>query len=400
MGLFCFGVYGVLRLFLCVSPRASFYIGHHKVAALLAVCAGLFYLFLADTPISAIRAFLMTSIILAAVLFDRRTVTLRNVNIVFVVFVLCFPSALYQAAFQLSFVATYGIVIFHSNMKSKSWLNSHKWVRRLVYLIMTSVVAIAATLPVISYHFGVVSAWGVLANLIAIPLTAMIIMPAGICYLLFMGLGLDALIAPVFQASLSVLYWLASHIASWPLTAITIKKPPAIILPLCAMSVIMALIYRNKTRYAALLSLGALILFWIIQAVPQGVITPRGQGIGFAYLDNDTLYHTARLTPFWRDSYRRLLGDYNTTQYLRCQKGCDLTVSDGTSIVIKPQPKEGACPEAADLIITLADLSCNTAFVIVIKAQDLPILLYHDPPFGYRYKTTAPPLRPKPWHGG
>ncbi|HAO58142.1 MAG TPA: hypothetical protein DCR05_08320, partial [Alphaproteobacteria bacterium] len=50
-----------------------------------------------------------------------------------------------------------------------------RWFRELV---IASVIASLATLPFTAQHFGLVTPWGVVANLIGIPLTGLWIMPA------------------------------------------------------------------------------------------------------------------------------------------------------------------------------------------------------------------------------
>ena len=226
MGLFCFGVYASFRVFMALHPKSAQYFPPHKLAAYIALAAGFFYLMLAGHPISAIRAYLMASLILIAALIDRRTVTLRNLNLVALIFVICIPSAIYQPAFQLSFAATYGIVMFHDAMSSRQIFTSHKWARAIAYIIITSLIAVLSTFLFSAYHFGITTLWGVAANIIAIPFTAMIVMPAGVVYLISLIIGLNAILAPIFDFVLSALISFAGIISNLPYAGIIIKMPP------------------------------------------------------------------------------------------------------------------------------------------------------------------------------
>ncbi len=58
-------------------------------------------------------------------------------------------------------------------------------------LVLTSLLAGAASAPFGAYHFGRVQVYFILANLVAVPLTAMLVMPAGLLALLLMPLGLE-----------------------------------------------------------------------------------------------------------------------------------------------------------------------------------------------------------------
>ena len=70
---------------------------------------------------------------------------------------------------QLSFAATAALVIwFEGRRRFASEGRSRP--RRLGDLL-AALVAGGATMPLTAYHFGTVAPWGVLANLIGIPLT-------------------------------------------------------------------------------------------------------------------------------------------------------------------------------------------------------------------------------------
>ena len=110
MGLFCFSVFSVLRVFFGLFPSVSQHIAVHKLAALCSLLAGGIYLILAGFPISAIRAYLMAVVIIIAVLADRRALSLRNLALVGFILLLFQPSIVYMVGFQLSFIASFAII--------------------------------------------------------------------------------------------------------------------------------------------------------------------------------------------------------------------------------------------------------------------------------------------------
>ncbi len=66
--------------------------------------------------------------------------------------------------------------------------------RLLLYttaLALTSTLAGTASLPCGAYHFGHVQIYYVLSNIIAVPVTALWVMPVGMIALLLMPFGLD-----------------------------------------------------------------------------------------------------------------------------------------------------------------------------------------------------------------
>ena len=83
---------------------------------------------------------------------------------------------------------------------------------------MASILASAASMPFVLYHFGVTTAWSVLANIIGMPLMAFIVMPAGVLALLLMPLGLEALALIPMEFGLHLLIGLADMIEGLPLS--------------------------------------------------------------------------------------------------------------------------------------------------------------------------------------
>ena len=74
-------------------------------------------------------------------------------------------------------------------------------------VILTTIIASAATAPLAIYHFGRLPTFSILANVVAVPLTAFWIMPAGLLgmillpfglgdwCLVFMGMGIELMLA-------------------------------------------------------------------------------------------------------------------------------------------------------------------------------------------------------------
>ena len=338
MGLFCFGVYLVIRMILVIDLKSAARLPHHKLAAILALASGLFYLLLAHHPISAIRAYMMAVIILIAIISDRRTVTLRNLNIVFMLFLISTPSSLYQPSFQLSFAATYGIIMLYDSPLRAMLMKSPLMIRMIGFLALTSIAAIIATFPISAYHFGFFSIWGLVANLIAIPLTAMVIMPLIIGYLLLSLVSGGFLIAPLLDFVLHLLIGFAHQVASWPLSDIHIKMPTPFMLVAIIIITGSAYLIRHKMRFVILSLLLPVIYLWIDRDVPIAMAELRNDRIAFAYLaENDAvnrrLMHSFNLTSFWENSLRKLFVTFDDTERIKCYYGCDFIIKDTLFII-------------------------------------------------------------------
>lgn len=397
MGLFCFGVYGALRLLLALPVRLSSYVAHHKIAAILALGSGLFYLFLAGAPISAIRAYLMTSFILCAVLWGRRMVTLRNVNYVMMLFLLCYPSSLYQPAFQLSFAATYGIVMFHDSQSRRRRSSSGKWLRRVYYLVGTSAIAIASTFFITAYHFGMISLWGVVSNVMAIPYTGLVVMPVGVVYVLSLGIGAGDVMAPILAQALSGLIFVAQMVAQLPYSDIRLTMPLALYLPLFGLLGLWGYLSAGRARLMILVMAVIAIGLWTGKQVPIGGISGSERFVRFALYDNGTLYHNRRLSDFWADSYLKLLGTYKKTVKISCRKTCRIARANGDEIYLATRTPLAQCPSGRGVIIARDTIACPSYQTVLLDKNPFSYKLFYNNEIGYHIQQEEQRKPPRPW---
>ena len=406
MGLFCFGVYLLIRIILVIDLKSAARLPHHKLAAIIALLSGLFYLLLAHHPIIAIRAYMMAFVILIAIITDRRTVTMRNLNIVFMLFLLVAPSSLYQPSFQLSFAATYGIIMLYDSPIRARFMKMPLMMRVIGFLILTSSAAILSTFPISAYHFGSFSIWGLMANILAIPLTAFVIMPLAVGYLFFSLFHLQFLIADIFNTALTILIMLAHQVASWPYSDISVKMPSPLIL--MALIVIMVSAYLVKTylRIAILTLLLPVIYLWGARDVPIAMVELRGDKIAFAIIDkaddnHKTLTHSFRLSSFWHDSLHKLFVSFEETRSIKCYYGCNFQNQDKRFFIHNGRMRTPlSCDETAvHLIRFQPDLShCKMPPLYFIIDDDSDKYLLYDKGEGL---VLAPQKRAplqKAWH--
>jgi competence protein ComEC len=137
------------------------------------------------------------------------------------------PGALFEPGAQMSFAASAAILAglggrAPSSRADRIGLRTRRGVDAL---LRTSAAAIAATAPLAAVHFGRVAPVGVLANLIAIPLTATFLLPASLlaalATLLRPAAPLTAVLvsgcAALASAALTGAEWMASRLPDQPL---------------------------------------------------------------------------------------------------------------------------------------------------------------------------------------
>jgi len=172
-----------------------------KWAAAGALAAAAFYLVLSGAGVATQRSFVMIAIVLIGVMADRRALTFRTLTIATFAVLILAPQALVTPSFQMSFAAMLALIAgyqyglpWRANADTSFGARMALWGgREIASLIFASLLAGLATTPYAAYHFHRVSPYGVLANLLAMPVVSAWVMPMGILGVATLPLGFDAL---------------------------------------------------------------------------------------------------------------------------------------------------------------------------------------------------------------
>ncbi|AQZ52479.1 ComEC/Rec2 family competence protein [Martelella mediterranea] len=188
-----------LRLLLALSPRAAEAVSTKKIAAAAAIAAALFYLLISGMQVSAERAFIMLAVMLAAAIFDRPAISLRNVALAALVILIVTPAEVVGPGMQMSFAATLALIAgygawqrrpaegFRQSRGPLRWL----WIAASG-IVLTALIGGLSTTPFAIHHFSRIAGYGLLGNLLAMPVVTFIVMPAGLLSLIAMPLNLHA----------------------------------------------------------------------------------------------------------------------------------------------------------------------------------------------------------------
>jgi competence protein ComEC len=193
-----------------------------KWAALAALAGAFFYLLLSGATVPTQRAFLMLAAVLAAVVLDRTAISMRLVAWAAVLVLLVAPESLLSASFQMSFAAVTALVAVYEALsgRSSAWRSGAGRVRKLgLYVsgvLLTTVVAGLATAPFALYNFNRFALYGVAANMIAVLLTGLWVMPWAICALVLMPFGLEAVALAPMGWGIDAVVSVAETVAAWP----------------------------------------------------------------------------------------------------------------------------------------------------------------------------------------
>jgi competence protein ComEC len=212
-------VFASIRLLLAGFPSIALRFATKKWAAFGALVAAGAYLLISSPSTATLRAFLMTAIMFAAVMLDRQALAMRNVAIAALIILIVMPESLLDAGFQMSFAAVVSLIAAYELARTRADQQDRAgWLRPLAFffggILLSTVIASISVAPFGAYHFHRSQQYALLANLIAVPICNLIVMPAALLTLVFMPLGLEAiplaLMAKGIEMMSAAAYWVAS----------------------------------------------------------------------------------------------------------------------------------------------------------------------------------------------
>ncbi|MDW4497535.1 ComEC/Rec2 family competence protein [Sulfitobacter sp. D35] len=306
MGLLSGFVFGLLRLTLAAIPPVALRWPTRKIAAGGALVAATGYLLLSGASVATERAYIMAAVALSAVMLDRRAISLRAVAIAATIVLVLRPEALTGPGFQMSFSATTALVAIFGWIRDARVPMGPKWLRPVLAVVISSAVAGLATAPIGAAHFNAVSRYGLLANLVSVPVMGTLVVPAAVLAALLAPLGLDWLGLGVMELGLRWILGVAETVAGFDGARRLVPKPGTPVLPLLALGLLWALLWRGRGRVAGAVPVVLAVTLWTQAERPfalvaengalVGVMTPEGRalskprGAGFVaenWLEND-----------------------------------------------------------------------------------------------------------------
>jgi len=252
--------FGGARLLIAAWPWLALRVSGKKAAAIVGLAAVLGYLAISGAPSPAQRAAITASVAFAAILFDRRAISLHTLALSALVILLIQPDAVTEPGFQMSFAATTALVALAELWPRQPKEINTPWPIRLVQgggewvgaSLAASFVAGLATGPFAMQHFNRVSTFGLAANLLVAPISSFLMMPA---------LALGAVLAPLGwgQAPLAaagfairLMNQIAATAAGLPYAQLTVASAPAWALPTAFLGLLWLCLWKGPLRWAAI----------------------------------------------------------------------------------------------------------------------------------------------------
>lgn len=180
------------------------------------------YSSLTGWPVSVQRAFIMASLSLLAVYLGRGHLPTNGLGLAALVILVMDPCALFTISFQLSFLATWGLVALYPAIKKFLHYENRCW-----DLVLVPICAQLAVLPLIAYYFHLITPVSLLSNLLVTYVAGGIVILGFAALLLVLPCpALAALLLIPTGICARLLLWINAVCKSLPLAYWIVATPP------------------------------------------------------------------------------------------------------------------------------------------------------------------------------
>jgi competence protein ComEC len=268
---------------LALSPWLALRFRLVLLAAAAGALAGVAYTLLTGAEVPTVRSCIAALLVLLGVALGREALTLRLVAVGALIVLLFWPESLAGPSFQMSFAAIVAIVALHEHPRVREFLARReeglptRFGRGILGLVLTGLAVELALVPIGLYHFHKAGLYGAAANIVAIPLTTFLIMPAEALALFFDLVGLGAPFWWVAGKGLQFLLGLAHWTANAPGAVTLLPSMPVAAFALMVSGGIWLALWRTPWRLWGLAPVAAGALWALSTPDPDLIVTGDGR---------------------------------------------------------------------------------------------------------------------------
>ncbi|WP_346763894.1 ComEC/Rec2 family competence protein [Rhodobacter sp. SGA-6-6] len=314
-------VFWLVRTGIALVPPLALRVNAKKVSAALSLAVALYYLLLSGSNVATERAFVMAAVVLGAVMLDRRAITLRSAAIAAMILLALRPESLMEPGFQMSFAATVALVAGFRVLDRKVLLERWpRWTVPVFTLVASSAIGGFATAPFAAATFNRFADFGLLANLLTVPVMGAVVMPAGAMAVVLAPFGLAWVALRAMEWGVRWILGVAHWVAGLEGSVTMIPEPHAAALPLIALGGLWLAAWPGRARLAGAALVAAGLLAWPMAGRPELLISADGRLLGLLGPEGRAL-STARGGGFAAENWLENDGDLATQEEAAARPG-------------------------------------------------------------------------------
>ena len=311
MGLVAGLAFFAVRAGLALVPWVALRFNTKKGAAVAALLVTFGYMLLSGATVSSRRSFFMTTLVLLAILVDRLNLSARALAWAALAIMLASPYSVTTAGFQMSFAAVAGLVAFYETFRERigSWYRDagflQRWGLHLLGIVFTTVVSTVATTPFTVFHFNRYAVYSVAANIVAVPITGLWVLPWAMLGCALMPFGLERVALVPMGWGIDVIAEVARIVTSWPGAAQLVPSMPVWGLMLLGFGGFWLCVWRRRWRLLGLAPIAAGYLTLLLPVPPDVLIDGESHLMAVRGADGSYLVSGGERSRFAEDTWAR-----------------------------------------------------------------------------------------------
>lgn len=320
-----------LRL-LALSETLALRLNLVLVAAACAAVAGIGYTLLTGAQVPTVRSCIAALLVLAGVALGREAMSLRLVGAGAVVVLVIAPESMVGPSFQMSFASVATIIALHAFGPVHRFLARreegvlHRLARHLASLVMTGLAVEFALMPFALYHFHRAGFYGVIANLVAIPLTTFVSMPLEAAALALDPIGLSHPLWVATSWSLDLLLWIAHRVAAIPGSVAMLPSMPTAAFVAMVGGGLWCALWQGRVRAWGSVPIVAGVVAAMMAPTPDLLITGDGRHVALVEPGQAPLMLRERSGDFTRSLVAETAGFDGETGWIEDRRDAQCTL--------------------------------------------------------------------------
>lgn len=312
MGLMAGVLFTASRAGLALIPVIALRFPIKKFAAAIAIAGAAAYAALSGANIPTQRALLMVGLVMLAFMLDRHGVSMRGVAGAAIIILCLAPESLLTASFQLSFAAVVALIAVYEavrDMHRRRGQGPASGTARVVLYLgsvaLTTLVAGAATAPFAAYHFNQYTSYSLAANLVAVPITTLWIMPWAVAAFVLMPFGLENMALTPMGWGIELVIAVAAAVSQWPGAVSRLPTMPGWSIIFVTIGGLWLCLWRTSWRYLGAVVIAAGLGGILFVRPPDLLINAEGSLIAVRTQHGVLKFSTLRGDRFARESWLR-----------------------------------------------------------------------------------------------
>ncbi|MDR1941355.1 MAG: ComEC family competence protein [Endomicrobium sp.] len=234
--------------------------GLNLKAASLAVIPVIFlYALAAGANPPVLRAAIMFSCILISLALDREPLIYNSIALSALIILILQPQQLFSASFQMSYIATIGIIYFYNGIYSVFSGVKNKILRFFCAAFAVTLSAQILLIPICMYYFGKISFISFAANVLVVPAMGITLYLSVIFYIFtFIFPFVSLVISLILSAIVHIVLTLTIFFGGLKFASVYVPKPEIAQIALFFIFIFFASYFKDKKRFVCMLAVIAL----------------------------------------------------------------------------------------------------------------------------------------------